>query len=436
MSAPFTSACLRIFTVSGRLMTLLALALCLSPLGRAEAGTTVAIVKGKDVDRMVAQAVELLGGMGRFVRDGQKVVIKPNLVHQPSVPEHGALPAKRELREEFIADIRIVDALARQMLKTAKCTVTVAEGTPNGADRMFEYLGYPAMAQKLGLKLVDVDKAPRTAVKLGGAAYGSYSLPQVTQQADVLVDVAAMKTHSLTGVTLGMKNLFGLLPVPKSQFHGKVNQVLCDLSRARKPDLVIVDGLVAMEGQGPLGGSPVPMDLLVAGRDVVAVDAVCCAIMGIEPRRIAHLRLAHEQGIGEIDLEKIAVRGLTIAAVRREFKQALVEAEVRIPYDDALVGRLARMARSAEKHWKGGSLMLHFTSGLRTDRRKYPERKAKGFVVRVPQRGDEILFHIPYKVVYEENGRAACEEMAAWIHKKLGEGIRTTSNLRRTPPSY
>jgi len=404
--------------------------------GHAGAGATVAIVRGEDPDKMVAEAIELLGGMEQLVKDGQKVVIKPNLVGQPGLPATGPLPAKRDVREEFTTDVRIVRALARQALKAARCTVTVAEGTPSGAARLFEFLGYKAMSEELGIRLVDVDQADRVTAAIDGLADKAYAMPAVTQTCDVLIDVAAMKTHVLTGVTLGMKNLFGLLPRPRSGFHDKVDAVICDLSRLRKPDLVVLDGLVAMEGQGPLSGEPVALGVLIAGRDVVAVDAVGCAVMGIDPRRIKHLRLAHERGIGEIDLAKIAVKGLAIDTVRREFAPPLWDAEVRIKATDARVGKLARMAVEVDKRWKGGSLVMTFRSGLRADREKYPPRRPRGFTVRVPPRSDEILFHIPYQVIYEENGQAACEEMAAWIRDKLGPDIEMTQSPSRRRDAY
>ncbi len=109
----------------GILLLLLAVSLwCLLP-GGAWAGT-VAIVRGKDPDKMVAEAIEMLGGMKQFVKDGQKVVIKPNLVHQPALPGREQRVGDGKVRPGFTTDVRIVKALARQMLAAAKCKVTVA----------------------------------------------------------------------------------------------------------------------------------------------------------------------------------------------------------------------------------------------------------------------------------------------------------------------
>jgi len=413
------------------LLTLVVLALwCLLPGGAWAA--TVAIVRGKDVDKMVAEAIELLGGMKQFVKDSQKVVIKPNLVHQPAMPGREQRHGDGKVRPGFTTDVRIVKALARQMLAAAKCKVAVAEGTPNSATRMFDFLGYTAMAKELGIELVDVDRSERMTVKLDGLARKEYSLPVVTQTADVLVDVAVLKTHQLTGVTLGMKNLYGLLPEPRKDYHAKVDEVLCDLCLARKPDLVIVDGLVAMEGQGPLDGTPVTMDIIVAGADVVAVEAVCTAIMGFDTRSVRHLKVASDKGIGEAALARITVKGVPIEEVKRPFRHPLWEAEVRIAKTDALVGKLVQLADRLYKNERSEVLVLSFSPHhLKVDKEKHPDRESHGFEVHVPLAGDTISFYPRFRVLFAAEGRAAADEAARWIQDNLGKDIRLTKHPMR-----
>ena len=381
---------------------------------------------------MVAEAIELLGGMKQFVKDGQKVVIKPNLVHQPALPGREQRHGDGKVRPGFTTDVRIVKALARQMLAAAKCKVTVAEGTPNDATRMFDFLGYTTMAKELGVALVDVDRAERMTVKLDGLARKEYSLPVVTQTADVLVDVAVLKTHQLTGVTLGMKNLFGLLPEPRKDYHAKLDEVLCDLCLARKPDLVIVDGLVAMEGQGPLEGTPVPMDIIVAGRDIVSVDAVCTAIMGFHPPNVRHLSLARDKGIGVIALSRIPIAGVQMEDVQRAFRHPLWEAEVRVAKSDALVGKLVQLADRIYKNERSEELLLSFPpKHLKVDTEKHPDRESHGFEVHVPLAGDTISFCPRFRVLFAAEGQAAADEVGRWIQETLGKGIPMTKTLMR-----
>ncbi|HUT02142.1 MAG TPA: DUF362 domain-containing protein [Phycisphaerae bacterium] len=400
--------------------------------GAAWAGPTVAIVKGTDVPKMVAEAMDLLGGVKQFVKDGQKVVIKPNVVGQPCLNRWGRFRGPKKVRNDLTTDVRIAGALARQMLKAARCKITIAEGTPNHLPSLYEFLGYTKLSKELGIDLVDVDAAKRMIVKRKDLiAREQYEMPVVTQTCDVLVNMPVMKTHQLAVVTLGMKNLFGLLPLPKNRFHRKYNGVLCDLVRMRRPDLVIVDGLVATEGQGPLQGTPIRMDLIVAGRDIVAVDTVCTVIMGFDPRRVQHLVLAHENGLGETDLDKITIKGAPIASVRRQLKHARWWAAIELDYSEKLIEKLLKLADHVHKGRRGEWRAMSFDARhLKVDKKKYPTRESAGFRINMmwPPRPGKIVIEVPFKAMYEENGRAAADEMAEWIRQNLGKDVKMVKN--------
>jgi uncharacterized protein (DUF362 family) len=125
-----------------------------------------------------------------------------------------------------------------------------------------------------------------------------------------------------TKVTLGMKNMFGLLPDKfKGKFHAKgISKVIVDINTVLKPALTVIDGFVAMEGSGPTDGTPVKTDLIIAGTDVVATDATAARVMGFEPWEIAHIRKAHDKGLGNID--NIEILGSKLDDVKRAFKPA------------------------------------------------------------------------------------------------------------------
>ncbi len=381
-------------------------------------GPVVAIVRGKDVDAMVAEALDLLGGVDEFARDGQHVVIKPNLTWQPGLEQRrwGEPP-----RPQITTDVRIVEALARQMLGAAECTVTVAEGTSMGVEQLYEFLGYDEMARKLGIDLVNVELDERVPVQVDGYAMQEYNMPAVTQNSDVLVDVAVLKTHNLAGVTLGMKNLYGLLEPPRNIHHGHVHEVICDLSLARKPDLVVIDGLVAMEGDGPIEGDPVEMDLIIAGRDIVAVDAVCTAIMGFDPTKVKHLRLAAQKGVGEIDLARIRVKGLQIESVRRPFKSPVGQAEVPVRRTEDVLRKVFELAGrdgGGRSRWRVDVAFGRDT--LQEHVGDYPLLAAQGFRARTGWRGDRIVFSSSYELLGDEEGRAIRGELRKWIESNLG----------------
>ncbi|MBI5725956.1 MAG: DUF362 domain-containing protein [Planctomycetes bacterium] len=376
-------------------------------------GPVVVIVRGTDPDKMVARAVELLGGMDQFAKDGRKIVIKPNLTWQPAFQDNP--PPDAKIRPEITTDPALVEAIAKQMLAQAKCKITIAESSLMGVDMLYRELGYVQVAQKLGLELVNTDAAQRVDVKTDGLARKEYDLPAVTQNCDVLVDVAVMKTHNLACVTLGIKNLFGLVPGSiRPSLHPVIHEVLCDIIAIRKPDLVIVDGRFAMEGDGPIGGTMVNMDLIVAGRDVVAVDAVCASIMGFDPMEIGHIRLAHQKGLGVADLRRITVRGERIEDVRRPFKPPAGETRLEIALDDDMRQSLSKLADEdlsrglTQRYWfradrikkgLGGKAAVH----------------ASGFSASWWKDSEKVYLKIPYQLTGDSSRQQAIDEVREWI---------------------
>jgi uncharacterized protein (DUF362 family) len=137
-----------------------------------------------------------------------------------------------------------------------------------------------------------------------------------------VISAAKMKTHMATKVTLGMKNMFGLLPDKfKGKFHmNGISKVVVDINTVIKPALTVIDGFVAMEGRGPTDGTPVKMDLIIAGKDVVATDATAARVMGFDPHEISHIRTAAQKGLGNID--NIEIVGSKLEDVKRVFKRS------------------------------------------------------------------------------------------------------------------
>ncbi len=305
---------------TGRFVTQYAVVVCLlAPFAvpPASAGPTVAIVRGDDPDAMVARAIELIGGLEEIVSDGDRVAIKPNLTYY--YPDRGKVGG-------MTTDVRVVAGLVKALQKTADCRITIAESSGRKAEWMFKVYGYGKLAEAAGLELVDLDDAERRIVKSPREGRKkTYALPETTMSADVMINVPVLKTHQLTGISIGMKNYYGLLPkvrdrVHRGAYHQQADEVLSDVATLQKTDLVLVDGLIGMEGQGPLEGKPVEMNLVIAGRDMVAVDAVAAAVMGFDPAEVEHLQVARRRGLGECRLEKIAVKGESIEDVRKDFK--------------------------------------------------------------------------------------------------------------------
>src|SRR5205807_3487913 len=150
-------------------------------------------------------------------------------------------------------------------------------------------------------------------------------LSRTVATADVLISMPKLKTHQCAGATLSMKILFGTLPGicygwPKSELHWRgIDNSIVDINLTRTPELALVDGIVGMEGDGPLNGTAKPMGLLVMGTDVLAVDATCCRLMKLDPQRIAYLVLASLKKLGLLAEASIQQLGESIASVAQPF---------------------------------------------------------------------------------------------------------------------
>jgi uncharacterized protein (DUF362 family) len=165
-----------------------------------------------------------------------------------------------------------------------------------------------------------------TMPNLGGhTKLTSLTFPRVVQEVDWVVSLAKMKTHHLAGATLSMKNFFGVMPGnyygwPKNVLHQVgIPQSILDINATLKPHFAIVDGVTGMEGDGPIMGTPIQAGVLVMGRNLPAVDATCCRIMGINPHQIEYLRKA-DQWLGPIHESLIEQRGESWRYVYHPFK--------------------------------------------------------------------------------------------------------------------
>jgi uncharacterized protein (DUF362 family) len=218
-------------------------------------------------------------------------------------------------------DPLVVEAII-QKLKHLPVEIYVVESdaTMTNADKAFEKTGMGEMCKRNNVQCLNLrhvaDKIKITIPN--GETLKDITVPRIVTES-AIISAAKLKTHMSTKVTLGMKNMFGLLPDKfKGKYHAKgISKVIVDINTVLKPALTVIDGFVAMEGKGPTDGTPVKMDLIIAGKDPVATDATGARVMGFNPHEISHIRTAHQKGIGEID--NIDVVGSKIEDVRRVF---------------------------------------------------------------------------------------------------------------------
>jgi len=278
----------------------------------------VAIVKGscdpdeRQIDALVRQAVALTGGMDSLVRPGGTVIIKPNLI-APAAPEQGAT-----------TDYRICKSLANQVRELGASPI-IAEGSATGIDTEASVKAsrYDVLRAE-GYEVIDLKESRYIRVPVPrGTALSEISVPEIVLKADAIINVPKMKTHGQVLATLCVKNMKGILPDSlKKKFHTTygVFRGVAEVATVVKPSLNVVDGIIAQEGLGPLLGTPVPMGLVIAGRDPVAVDTITALIMGIDPYAIETSKHAAELGVGVINPHEIEVVGNRIEDVSRRFK--------------------------------------------------------------------------------------------------------------------
>jgi uncharacterized protein (DUF362 family) len=239
------------------------------------------------IERAVAAGVEAIGVdlAGR-----RSALIKPNLV----------IAAKP--RTGIVTHPAVVEAIVRFLRARGFESIAIADGPGVGLDveRVFEVTGYRALAERLGVGLIDFNTSDRREREW---KYGKIGVPAVLEDVDLYVNVPKAKTHGYTTVTLSIKNHKGML----SEEHKKLDhqlglhEPLVEQAKLAPPGLIVLDGVIGVEGDGPLNGRPVRSSFLAVGTNMLEVDAAASRLMGFDPRTVKHLRIASEQGLGTID---------------------------------------------------------------------------------------------------------------------------------------
>ena len=282
--------------------------------------SVVSIVKCRDyaedrVRRAVREALRL-AGIDRELSGDKRILLKPNLLSRRR-PEEAVTTHPRVVRS--IGEI----ALAGGCDAALGDSPPFAGENPQKYERLCEATGMNEVARELDVPLVRFEQDVITLPHPTGRFYHSFEIARAVLEADLVINIPKLKTHGVTTFTGGVKNVFGCVPgIRKGLFHVQAAedrdvfaQMLVDLFGTVRPAVNVMDAVVAMEGEGPNGGTPKQMGVILASSDAVAMDAVACAIAGIDPQSVATTRLAHEQGLGRGDLSDIQIRGETIDAV-------------------------------------------------------------------------------------------------------------------------
>ncbi|MCL2700826.1 MAG: DUF362 domain-containing protein [Phycisphaerae bacterium] len=392
---------------------------------------------------MVAEAIELTGGLADIVPAGKTVLLKPNLTNHRG----------GRYFPSMTTDVRVMAGVVEALKAHGDNKLIIAEGSGPPAFEMYPICGYDKLAEKHGIELVEMNTPdkfvtmqisrevfqakplpPAMPVSTGTHAIAQHPVAGAYMDADIVINVPCLKTHCLTGITVAMKNLYGLYPGTRQPWHDDVEANLADLARLRPTALVVVDGIVAMQGDGPLWGTPVKMNLIIAGRDMVAVDTVSAAVMGFDPKRVQHVQYAALQGLGVADLDKIVVVGTPIEQIKKTFADGHWSFALKCPKTDANIARLLKQQNSHPMGgWRGeerGKVVGWQTywpaEDLPIDREKYPDVLNRGFGAAFNKWDDYIHFNVNYRALHREDIQPLKETMQAWIDANMETDMPTS----------
>jgi uncharacterized protein (DUF362 family) len=269
-----------------------------------------------DIAGAILTGLRELGILPGEIR-GKRILIKPNLVEISANSTH------------INTHPLVVRGAVEAFLKIGAAQVLVAEGTAHYQDtlRVLEESGLAELLWEDRIPFVDLNYLEGFTLPNSGryTRLATLIFPEILRQVDWVVSLAKLKTHHWAGITLSMKNLFGVMPGiyygwPKNVLHlAGIDGVILDITATLRPQFAIVDGIVGMEGDGPLLGPPKQAGVLVMGRNLPAVDATCARVMGINPHRVKYLAQAANR-LGPIHEANIIQVGEPVAKVRCPFK--------------------------------------------------------------------------------------------------------------------
>lgn len=262
-------------------------------------GPTVAVAEGTDYAAITRKVIGAMGGMKTIVKPGNTVVVKPNIGW--------------DRKPEYAANTHpvVVKTIVEEVLAAGARRVKVFDNTCNDPRRCYENSGIQAILKgmkNVDVRLVEDDRFKKTVIN--GRFLKEWPLYDDALAADVFINVPIAKHHGLTGLTMGLKNMMGVMGDNRGYIHRSIEDALCDISSVVKSHLVIVDATRILTAHGPQGGSLKDVKVLnkvIASRDIVAIDAYTTTLFGMKPEDVSTTVTAYKRGLGEMNLNKIKV---------------------------------------------------------------------------------------------------------------------------------
>jgi uncharacterized protein (DUF362 family) len=255
----------------------------------------VGVVRSTDIEAAVKQAVELVGGIGRYVGRGDVVAVKPNIAFN-SPPQYKAT-----------TDPLLVRTIVDLCFRAGASKVYVFDRTVSNPKLSYVTSGIERAAEQAGAKVLYVNDVNSRLYKTIIVAVGAYLKETLVNryilESDVFINLPVAKQHSTAGLTIGMKNLMGISGDNRSRWHWDIHQAISDINMAVKSDLTVVDATAIMTQRGPTGGSLSYLkdtDTIIASAGVAQADAETAYLFGKKPEDLGYLRLAEQKGLGSI----------------------------------------------------------------------------------------------------------------------------------------
>lgn len=259
-----------------------------------------------DIKSSIQQSINLLGGLN--IPRGARVIIKPNICFWKNTDGM------------IITDPRLLESVLEIVGEhTSKVTIVESDNNSGTAEKRLKKSGIMDIVERYGAEFVNLSRDESEEHEVAGF---KIHIPKTVLNADYFINIPKIKTCNIANIviSIAMKNMFGVLSDRKKMsFHKKLLDIILYINRVVHQDLIIVDGIIGMEGFGPIWGRPVNLNLIISGFNPVTVDAVCCRIMGINPYAIEVLWKAYKAGMGEIDVDRVEILGERIDDVKRRF---------------------------------------------------------------------------------------------------------------------
>jgi len=264
------------------------------------AGPELAVRKGGDIPVLVRESVAALGGMGRFIKPGDVVVVKPN-IGWDRAPELAANTHPE-----------VVRAIVQLCLEAGAAKVRIFDRTCNDPRRCYVNSGIQSAIEKLDSERVSLEHIDRRAFRdvalKGGVALDEWSFYEPALEADRYINVPVAKHHSISELTLGMKNTMGVIGGNRGALHRKIDESLADINSVVHSDLTVIDATRILVDNGPQGGRESDVrrpETLIASTDIVAADSFAATLFGRRPEEIPTIVAGARRGLGTMDLKQV-----------------------------------------------------------------------------------------------------------------------------------